>query len=576
MTTMIMNTTVQHVLPLFVGLLAKSTLLLLLAALACRLLRRSSAATRHLVWTAALISILILPLVSATMPKWDVAWGRAVISSPVDSPATLNSAAAESTPHSVSTSSPADTHAVPSDIPTSAPLRSFSVSHVWAVAGLASWLLGTFVSLAYLAVGLNRIGRIGRRAIPLEGEALQAAEAARQQIGLRRRVQFLRADDSSAVVVPITWGVFRPVVLLPKQSCDWSEGCLWAALLHEMAHIQRLDWPTQLLARLACALYWWHPLVWWSARQARAESERAADDCVLHAGMKPADYAQRLVEVVRSMPVGASSATVAIGMVQPSEVEGRLRAVLASGRNRKTLTRRRMACTLLTSSILLFGVSAIQVVTLAANTDANGVAVKVPVAVPFKGHPIIVLDAGHGGKDTGGIGLNRVMEKDLALSIAQQLRTELERRGAVVYMTRTDDSFPSLMDRPHFAAVHHADYFVSVHCELSRAMPQSIKADGQGTQVYFHGNDAKCHRLAKNISQQIGRNIDLSPNRVLSDTTRFVQGFAVLRGASMPAVLVECGCLDNAHDLERLRNRQGQQRIAEGIAQGLITFQAQE
>lgn len=218
-----MTTIIQHVLPLFVALFAKSTFFLLLAALACRLLRRSSAATRHLIWTAALISILILPLVSATLPKWNVAWGRVAISSPVDSPATLNSAAAESVPqnvsvpsdsnssasvpaNAVSTSSSADTHtAVPSDIPTSAPTRSFSVSVVWAVAGLAVWLLGTFVSLAYLAVGLSRIGRIGRRATPLEGEALQAAEAAREQIGLRRRVQFLWAE---APWLPLSSGEF--------------------------------------------------------------------------------------------------------------------------------------------------------------------------------------------------------------------------------------------------------------------------------------------------------------------------------------------------------------------------------
>ena len=396
MTTTV-TATINHLLPTLLGVLIKGTLLLLLAALACRLLGRSSAATRHMVWTAALIGVLFLPLLSAFLPRWNVAWSRAAVSSPTAPPAApdLIRAASASRPPSypidvvkappssaaapqtagpssaVVTAGPSfGEAAVHGDTPSPAPIRRIHAPSVCAVAGLTLWLVGTLASLARLAVGLRRIGRLGRRAVPLEGETLQVAEAAHHQIGLRHPVQFLRADDGAALAVPVTWGVLHPVVLLPAQSGGWSEECLRTALLHEMAHVQRRDWPTQLLAHLACTLCWWHPLVWWAARQAREESERACDDCVLSAGVKPTDYAQRLVEVVRSMPTGVPARTVAVAMAQPSEVEGRLRAVLALGSSRRPLTRQRAVGNCAISLLLVLPLAALR---LTPSAQARGV-----------------------------------------------------------------------------------------------------------------------------------------------------------------------------------------------------------
>ncbi len=1136
-----MNTLITYSLLTPVGFLIKATLLLLTAWVACQLLQRASAATRHLVCVAALVSVLLVPILSLTLPQWKIAWGH------VSASATIDPIAAPQAPPLplAPTDAPAISQVAPpsplasdesESLPAVAPIsRALPVPtsghHLSAFTcalgiSLLIWLIGLLAVLCQFFVGLNRLTRIERHSIPLEHTELQIAEDVRGRMGLRRPVRFLRATEASTVVVPVTWGVLRPVVLLPAQSNAWSEDCLRAALLHELAHISRWDWPTQLMARFAYALYWWHPLVWWAARRAREESERACDDLVLGTGMKAADYAQRLIEVVRSMPEGTRTKTVAIAMAQPSEVEGRLQAVLAKGRNRMSVHQNGLVAGIAIGIVALLPLSALRIaaqtrqndnaaalvtgdvvptgalvtrntrwvlsacylsdvacprfpdrpITVVTTTDLagvkhyvfhdkrtghssrdsslieadlnhllaegtqprlgatvysmpnalasmkhlngqtvsftrdqrakadlleseiqrwagresaliisdgdvepsasaaqregntrvnlqllpegqkkltdfqqahvgeylgiwvvdsilpriatlvgpvngggltlNGLSVteaqslvqaintpdgtevigggirrasypngtiyeadedmnhQVPVAsgfstrlpnrcvvevnevsqlrnkggkwvtgglrwtptgaslparslgenskfaltvnetqglvphnirlkitvpndlavtqpvstylqlegtanvpwaytfwrwgdhvgpffpqdgkpctlrvgvasgpwqtaatlpfhlsqqelpkasadspwplelklddrpalmykdknnqphteyflpagqrlgnvarrlvavdtsgrtvvssdfnsvprlvpaigpprgiasntypvgvgifgicfygpllsdvasikefrletrpyqvvefrnvrlqpaaetrsaqpsdtalltqaidpatIPFKGHPIVVVDAGHGGIDTGGIGLNGVKEKDLNLLIAQQLHTELERRGAVVYMTRSDDAFPSLLDRPRLATARHADYFISVHCDLRSAAPPSTHADGQGTQVFFHGSDAKCERLAEDISQQIGQSSALSPNRVLSDTTRFVEGFGVLRGASMPAVLVECGYLDNAHDLSRLRDPQGQQQIADGIAQGLIRFQSQD
>jgi len=191
----------------------------------------------------------------------------------------------------------------------------------------------------------------------------------------------------------------------------------------------------------------------------------------------------------------------------------------------------------------------------------------------FKDHPVIVVDAGHGGRDYGCVGLGGEKEKDLNLAVATALRAELERRGAEVYMTREGDTFPTMTERVHFAAQCHANYFLSIHCEVSRGRPgfsQSSPGASQiGTEVYYHAREMADRRLAADMIRVIGSRL---PAPVQSDTARFPAGFYVLRAQTIPAVLVECGQLDDANDLARLESRQEQQRLASGIADGLVAF----
>lgn len=260
-----MNALLSHTLPMLFGLLVKSTLLLLATAVACLLLRRASAAVRHLVWTAALGGVLLLPILSLSLPRWHVAWGRSVASpiSAVSAPSAGVTPAGADEVNSLSPM-PVPTQAMDGVRTPSAPAlatqatRPYSVPDLCALALLAIWLAGFLLVLGQFFIGMRRIGRIQKRTVALDGATLAAAEDARQRLGVRP-VAFLRATES-IIAVPITWGVFRPVVLLPESSASWSGECLRAALLHELAHVQRGDWATQVAARFACALYWWHPL----------------------------------------------------------------------------------------------------------------------------------------------------------------------------------------------------------------------------------------------------------------------------------------------------------------------------
>lgn len=121
---------------------------------------------------------------------------------------------------------------------------------------------------------------------------------------------------------PITWGAFRPVVLLPRAASQWSEADVEAALAHERAHVERRDWLVHLAAWVVQVLFWFHPVVAFARWELSREAEHAADDAVLAQGVRPSDYASLLISLARPR-----SATLALGL-GPSAVGRRVWAVL--------------------------------------------------------------------------------------------------------------------------------------------------------------------------------------------------------------------------------------------------------
>ena len=181
----------------------------------------------------------------------------------------------------------------------------------------------------------------------------------------------------------------------------------------------------------------------------------------------------------------------------------------------------------------------------------------------------IVVDPGHGAQDLGALGLDGSREKDFTLAIGRKLRDTLVQNGATVLMTRQDDSKPSVNARPQFAVQHHADYFVSIHCDSNNGWHTSRA----GTTVYFHASNSLCRRMAQDVVNRVAEVSGLSANGVQTDYIRFPGvGFGVLRGSPMPAVLVECGYMNNDGDLAKLKEDSVQQNIALGITAGLRDF----
>ncbi|HEX7018502.1 MAG TPA: M56 family metallopeptidase, partial [Gemmatimonadaceae bacterium] len=306
------------------SLLVKSSLVLLVAAAVdLSLRRRGSAAGRHLLWTCALLSVLLLPVATWSLPRWDVAITVAPAAAPADVPQ-----AEASGPSIVDDAAPLPP-APPAAMTASAaqPARPFP----WLTAAFAVYISGVLLLLARMIAerfALRRLMR-GAETVDTEDWKALAAECLRAT-GLERPVRLLRARAAST---PMAVGLWRAVILLPVAADDWSTDRRRAVLLHEMAHVARRDCLSQTMAAGVCALYWIHPGVWWAARRLRIERELACDDRVLAAGTPARDYAGHLLEIAYA--VGRRrTPSLAVAMARPAQLEGRMLAVLDSRRKR--------------------------------------------------------------------------------------------------------------------------------------------------------------------------------------------------------------------------------------------------
>src|SRR6266404_8969082 len=154
---------------------------------------------------------------------------------------------------------------------------------------------------------------------------IEEAERLVPELRMNRGLYLL---ESAHVSVPFVLYLWRPIIVIPEAAAEWPWGRIRAVLLHELAHIKRNDAHIQTLAQMACAAYWFNPLVWFAANQLRVECERACDDSVLMGGTSRADYATHLYEIARACSAPAS-APFAIGLaVHRSQLEQRLVAIL--------------------------------------------------------------------------------------------------------------------------------------------------------------------------------------------------------------------------------------------------------
>ena len=120
--------------------------------------------------------------------------------------------------------------------------------------------------------------------------------SATTKLGLTRRVLLKLSDDVDS---PMSFGLVRPVVILPTAATRWSESTLEAVLLHELSHIKRLNWPTMLFCHLLCSLFWITPLVWFAKKQVNEAAEKACDSEVLAHVEDGANYADDLLRFAR-------------------------------------------------------------------------------------------------------------------------------------------------------------------------------------------------------------------------------------------------------------------------------------
>lgn len=282
-----------------VSVAIKSTVLLVAGLLCLRILRGRDAAVRHLVCVAALASAVAMPLLALWSPGW-----------------------------SLLLSVPAGQHAQTGRNAVG------SEAWTWAMALGSVWALGAFAMLLRASGGWLVLWRARRRSAYLQN-----------QDGTEVRM--------SDVTTPLTCGVLRPLILLPRTAGAWDEARLHAVLLHESAHVRRRDCLAKYLAQAARALFWWNPLAWIMAARLGREQELACDDAVLSAGVPADAYANVLMEVARE-----GSSTLLLGCAMTGSFPLRDRLVhLFEWRQEATRSTRRIAIAIPLLLVLMTTVS---------------------------------------------------------------------------------------------------------------------------------------------------------------------------------------------------------------------------
>lgn len=291
-------------------IIIRTSAVLGLSGLIVASLRRAAPSTRHLVWQLAIISVLAAPVLAPLAPEIAVpvvprvpqvpqAWFQTAV------PVVPSSTSPGSTRENVEPLEPRQNNALGT-------LGTLGTFGTFATAG---WFF-----FCWLLSGLS----VWRGSKPAPESWVNEARAVASRIGLKSpvAVRQLRRDASPHVA-----GLFRSVVMMPPSAGTWSLEARQAALVHELTHIKRRDRTTQALAQVACALYWFNPLVWYAAAGLARERERACDDAVLTFGARPSDYATLLLDLARTSTMWTPST--AMNMARPSAIEGRLLSILA-------------------------------------------------------------------------------------------------------------------------------------------------------------------------------------------------------------------------------------------------------
>jgi TonB family protein len=336
----------------------KGTSVLMLCGVSVLIRRRASAAARHLVWSLGLGATLALPLFSLMLPAWSV---------PVISrfPAGAAGERTVDKEHRTVVVLKSRVNTVPNVSPSPAPADGgvYPYAALWI---LSIWAAGSWLLAVRLAVGENRVRRIAKSSRPYETR--QAKGTLEKLCSFFRLSRAVQLRTSAEIAVSFTRGSLHPVILLPAEAPHWSREQLEWVLAHELAHVRRNDWLTQMTAQLACAVFWFHPLVWLAASAMRKERERACDDMVLSLGHPAADYAEFLLALSRSLRPRNDAWSTSVALAQSSQLEVRMKALLDPQLNHKPVARSRAFLITALAALLLLPVAAMRV----AAKDSSG------------------------------------------------------------------------------------------------------------------------------------------------------------------------------------------------------------
>jgi TonB family protein len=269
------------------------TLVLGLAFAATRMLRRQPAAFRHLIWICAFSIAAATPALMQFGPR-----------------ILIQRSAPPATPQAAPI--PASVEDSVDGSPPAPRVRKIPYLEILWIAGMLPFMIRTWNALRKA------------RALLKNAIVLKIPSA-----------QFARIAETDAVATPMTLGVFRPWILLPREHRIWDPELLRAVLLHELAHVRRRDCLVQWLPNIVCAVHWFNPLAWLARSEMLCESERACDDAVIRSGIGGSAFARDLIEIAQSIHSKGDSL---MSTALTTKLERRITRLVDPAANRVPLT----------------------------------------------------------------------------------------------------------------------------------------------------------------------------------------------------------------------------------------------
>jgi beta-lactamase regulating signal transducer with metallopeptidase domain len=324
------------------AILFKATIVLMLGLGLAAIAVQARASLRHLIFATTFALLIALPLVVTSGPSF-------AIEVPVDeqaftmiaaAPAAAISTAAVQLPAAGAAGEPASTGVGLPSLP---------------MLLVGAWFGGAFLLIISMAIDLLKVRNLRRHGLPSQPLTDLTRTLAREG-GVRRKVDVLLHEG---VPAPFTCGWLRPAVILPAEAANWGTAELRHAIVHELEHVRRGDWPSQIAARAACAFYWFHPMVWMAWRKLCLEAERACDDAVVEKS-ETSSYAEQLVDLSQRMTAGRSTAR--LGMAKRSDLATRVSALLDVTQRRGRTGAVAAACSLLVGAFVLFSIGPLTLV----------------------------------------------------------------------------------------------------------------------------------------------------------------------------------------------------------------------
>ncbi|MEQ1824951.1 MAG: M56 family metallopeptidase [Pirellula sp.] len=346
----------------------KSSLLLILVALASLFFARTTAAFRHWLWVSAMIGAILMPFCCFALPEWRVlpSWigfdnserpkGVSAFSEAKDS-ATHSPLAGKSSNEAFFPVEKTESDSqiakarllsqLPSPESSAQQSRngvlSFRIHEAW---WIGTWATGCLLCLAPIPISMIRLRRIEREC-GMDGMDDSGSIELRRRIsvfaggfGMQDPIVLIGPADA----MPMVWSFVRPRLFLPIDAIQWSEARLESVVVHELSHVRRKDPMWLVIALVARAIHWFNPMAWYAVSRLKFECEVACDDDVLTFGIDASEYANCLLSLstvmTRNRPGRAGALAMAMGSRTRSIVERRLESILNHRQNRV-----RMSCT---------------------------------------------------------------------------------------------------------------------------------------------------------------------------------------------------------------------------------------